>query len=50
MPTETKRDLLRCPDGKMHAWVYLGKVSKKYRCRDCPEEAAKAEIKRATDA
>lgn len=49
MPTAT-RDLLRCPDGRMHAWIYLGKSSKKYRCTVCPVEAVKAEIKEATDA
>jgi len=44
------RDLLRCPSGTVHAWVYLGKASKKYRCTVCPAEAVKAEIKEATDA
>ena len=44
------RDLLRCPGGAMHEWQYLGKASKLYRCRACPIEVGKVELKAATDA
>lgn len=43
-------DLLRCPDGRMHDWQYGGKASKLYRCRRCPVQTSKRELKAATDA
>lgn len=43
-------DYLRCPDGKMHSWVYGGRKSGLYRCAICPAEYTKAVLKEKTDA
>lgn len=43
-------DLVRCPDGMAHVWVYQGRVSQMYHCSRCALRALKRDLKAATDA
>lgn len=46
----TNIDYLRCPDGRLHEWLYMGKARSLYRCTRCPVEVKKTVLKRETDA
>ena len=39
----------KCPDGKPHQWVYLGRAAQAYRCSLCLEAIRKEDLKRLTD-
>ncbi len=53
-PTEVAdaRFCARGPDEDRppHQWEYLGRVKQAYRCRICPVQLTKSQLKEATDA
>jgi len=44
-----KPTVLRCPDGRMHQFAYLGAGSQMYRCSECGSLVPKASLKAATE-
>lgn len=45
----TEVDYWRCTDGRLHQWIYRGKVAQSYRCLLCDIVVKKVDLKEATD-
>lgn len=39
----------KCPDGKVHVWIYLRDIKKTYRCSLCLMTIEKPRLKELTD-
>lgn len=42
-------DAVKCSEGGVHEWTYLGKLRQEYRCNKCGDTITKDRLKKETD-